>query len=52
MVKDTPEGSRNRPSDLDGPGYVNKSYKPGYPIDKSLPETSEDDLKRGFKKGG
>ena len=47
-----PEGSRNRPSDLDGPGYSDKSYRPGYPIDKSLKETGEDDLKRGYKPGG
>ena len=52
MEKNPPEGSRNRPSDLDGEGYTSKSFKPGYPIDKSLQECSEDDLKRGFKKGG
>ena len=43
---------RNQPSDLDGSGYSSDSYRPGYPLDKSLPGVSEDDLKRGFKKGG
>ena len=50
MEKETP--ARNRPSDLDGPGYSDASYRPGYPTERSLPERSEDDLKRGFKKGG
>ena len=43
---------RNQPSDLDGSGYSSDSYKPGYPLDKSLSGASEEDLKRGFKKGG
>ncbi len=43
---------RNQPSDLDGSGYSSDSYRPGYPLDKSLSGVSEDDLKRGFKKGG
>lgn len=44
--------SRNKPSDLDGPGFSDASYRPGYSTDKSLQEASEEDLKRGFKKGG
>ena len=44
--------ARNKPSDLEGEGYSNASTRPGYPIDKSLQECSEDDLKTGFKKGG
>ena len=53
MAKDTgAKEPRNLPSDLDGSGYSADSYRPGYPIDKSLPGTSEEDLKRGFKKGG
>lgn len=52
MDKNKPEGSRNRPSDLDGEGYSSKSYKPGYPLDKSLKGCGEDDLKRGFKNYG
>lgn len=43
--------SRNNPSDMDGPGFSSASYRPGYPIDRSLQECSETDLKRGFKKG-
>jgi len=42
--------ARNKPGDLDGPGYSDKSYRPGYPLKSSLPEVSEDDLKRGFHK--
>lgn len=45
-------GSSATPSDLDGTGYSDKSYRPGYGLEKSLPERSEDDLKRGFKEGG
>jgi hypothetical protein len=44
--------ARNKPSDLDGPGYSDKSYRPGYPLDRSLQECDETDLKTGFKKGG
>lgn len=44
--------TRNKPSDLDGPGFSDKSYRPGYSTDKSLQEASEEDLKRGFQKGG
>ena len=44
--------NRNRPEDLDGPGYSDKSYRPGYPLTESLQEASETDLKRGFQKGG
>lgn len=51
MAKDN-SNQRNKPSDLDGAGYSDASYRPGYPIDKSLQETSEKDLKTGFKKGG
>ena len=40
---------RNKPGDLDGEGYSDASYKPGYPLDKSLKEASETDLKRGFQ---
>lgn len=43
--------SRNSPSDLDGAGFSDASYRPGYPLDRSLQESSESDLKRGFKKG-
>lgn len=43
-------GGRSTPSDLDGEGYSKASYKPGYPLDKSLQESSESDMKRGFKK--
>lgn len=42
----------SKPSDMDGQGYSDASYNPGYPIDRSLPDCSEDDLKRGFKEGG
>ena len=45
-------GGSNKPSDMEGKGYSSKSYRPGYGIDKSLKETSEADLKRGFKPGG
>lgn len=46
-------GSQDKPSDLSGQGYSDKSYNPGYPIKKSLTkEFSEDDLKRGYKEGG
>ena len=44
--------ARNKPSDLDGPGYSDASYRPGYPLEKSLKGSSENDLKSGFKKGG
>jgi len=43
---------RNRPSDLDGAGYSDATYRPGYSLEKSLGDCSEEDLKRGFKKGG
>ena len=42
--------SRNKPSDLDGAGYSDASYRPGYSLDRSLQECSEADLKTGFKK--
>ena len=42
--------ARNKPSDLDGAGYSKASYRPGYSLDTSLQECSEDDLKTGFKK--
>ncbi len=45
-------GGSNKPSDMDGAGYSPKSYRPGYDLGKSLKETSEADLKRGFKPGG
>lgn len=45
-------GGSNDPSDLDGKGYSDESYNPGYPIDKSTPDVSLDDVKRGFKEGG
>lgn len=56
MAKNSNSGSpskenRNKPSDLDGPGYSDASYAPGYPLDKSLQGCSTDDLKTGFKKG-
>ncbi len=51
MVDGSDKQARNKPSDLDGPGYSDKSYRPGYPLDKSLKGTSENDLKAGFKKG-
>ena len=51
MVDGSNKNAREKPSDLDGPGYTDKSYRPGYPIDKSLQDKSEDDLKRGFSKG-
>ena len=44
-------GARNKPSDLGGTGYSDASYRPGYPIDKSLKDCSESDFKTGFKKG-
>lgn len=50
--KSTDVDNRNRPSDLDGEGFSDKSYRPGYSIDRSLQEASETDLKRGFQKGG
>ena len=43
--------SRNKPSDLDGAGYSDASFRPGYSLDSSLKGCSEDDLKTGFKKG-
>lgn len=46
------DSERNRPSDLDGQGFSDASYRPGYPLDTSLKEASEEDLKRGFQKGG
>ena len=45
------KGARNKPSDLDGEGYSDASYAPGYSLDTSLQECSTEDLKRGFKKG-
>ena len=42
---------RNKPSDLDGAGYSDKSYRPGYSHQASRKGTSEDDVKRGFTKG-
>ena len=42
--------ARNKPEDLDGPGYSDKSYRPGYSIDKSLQEATEEQLKTGFRK--
>lgn len=41
---------RDKPSDMDGPGYCDAPYSPGYPIDKSLQEASLTDLKRGYQK--
>lgn len=53
MARDRKEtGGSNKPQDLEGSGYSDASYRPGYSIDKSLKETSESDLKRGFKTGG
>lgn len=46
------KNARNKPSDLDGPGFSNKSYRPGYDLGESLCDRTEEDLKRGFKKGG
>lgn len=43
---------RDRPSDLDGQGYSDESYRPGYPTKGSLGEASETDLKRGYTEGG
>lgn len=54
-MKDTKKGqgeSGPKPSDLDGQGYSDASYNPGYPLDTSLPDVTKDDMKRGFKKGG
>ena len=50
MVDGKDRTARNKPSDLDGPGYSDKSYRPGYPLKTSLKDTSEEDLKRGFTK--
>ena len=53
MAKETDganRDARNKPSDLDGPGYSDKPFRPGYPLKSSLQKTSEEDLKRGFKK--
>lgn len=47
-----PVSERAKPSDLDGQGYSDKSYKPGYELGESLCDTSEEDMKRGFKPGG
>lgn len=44
--------ARDRPSDMDGQGYSDASYRPGYSTDRSLPGVSETDLKRGYKEGG
>ena len=43
--------TRNKPSDLDGEGFSDASYRPGYSLDKSLQGCSVDELKTGFKKG-
>lgn len=51
-AKSSDVDNRNRPSDMDGPGFSDASYRPGYSIDRSLQEASETDLKRGFQKGG
>lgn len=51
-MKPKHDETRNRPSDLDGQGFSDASYRPGYSLDKSLQECSEEELKRGFKKGG
>ena len=50
-VDGSDKSARNHPSDLEGAGYSDASYRPGYPLDKSLPGCSEEDLKTGFKKG-
>lgn len=42
---------RDKPSDLDGKGYSKDPYRPGYSLEKSLQGCSEEDLKRGYKKG-
>jgi len=46
------KSARNKPSDMDGEGYSDASYRPGYSLDKSLQECDESDLKTGFKKKG
>jgi len=46
------QSNRDKPSDLDGKGFSDKSYRPGYSLDKSLQDKSEDDLKRGYSKKG
>lgn len=51
-MKPKGDETRNNPSDLDGKGFSDASYRPGYGLDKSLQETNETDLKRGFKEGG
>lgn len=43
---------RDKPSDLDGKGFSDKSFKPGYSLDKSLQDKSEEDLKRGYDRKG
>jgi len=50
MADGADRNARNKPSDLDGPGYSDESYRPGYPLKTSLKDASEEDLKRGFKK--
>lgn len=44
------QSKRDKPSDLDGKGFSDKSYRPGYSLDKSLKDSSEEDLKRGYKR--
>jgi len=52
MDKNAPTSeNRDSPSDLDGKGFSDASYRPGYSVDKSIPGCSENDLKTGYKKG-
>ena len=48
-MKPTYDETRNRPSDLDGKGFSDASYRPGYSLKESLQGCSEEDLKKGFK---
>ena len=50
-VKGSDRGARNKASDLKGV-ESDKSYRPGYPLDKSIPGKSEDEMLRGFDPKG
>ncbi len=41
--------TRNRPDHLDGKGFSDASYRPGYSLKESLQGCTEADLKKGFK---
>lgn len=44
------ESVRDKPSAMDEGGATDKSYRPGYDLNKSLQEADETDLKRGYQR--